>query len=65
MKEGKVEITIDDKWIRLDVKGDITISYPVYGEDRNKFVDSFAVDLKKALNGQRISALMYEHNTNS
>ncbi len=55
----KIDISETDVWICLDVAGDIRKSYPIFGdeESRNKHIDIFAEDLKRALSGERISTL--------
>ena len=54
-----IRIEIKDGYIVLDVASDITISYPIYGDEksREEKVDSFSDALKKALKGERISTL--------
>lgn len=53
----KVDVKIRAGWLVLDVAGDCDVSYPIWGEDSDKMIDRFAADLKKALNGDRLSTL--------
>lgn len=58
--EDKIIVKIElDNYIHLHVKGDIKISYPIFGskDEIEKKIDKFCEDLKKAVNNERISDL--------
>jgi len=56
---SKIEVIVEDSWINLKVEGDITVSYPVFGNDEeiDKMINGFSECLKKAIKGERISTL--------
>ena len=53
----KIVIYIDKNWLYLKIKNDQSISYPIFGSNRDIQIDEFAKALKKALNGERLSDL--------
>lgn len=55
----KIKVSLKDAWLTLHVEGDIKISYPLFGDEqsRNRFINNFASDLKRVLNGESLSSL--------